>query len=99
MKREPFNDNPWWLIVIVIFYRSVYNIAGSYLTARLAPYKPIKHIMIGASTGFLLGIIGTIVMWKVPPHWYYISLVVLTFPVAWLGGRLAGTGNKLLARN
>jgi hypothetical protein len=99
MNREHFNDNPWWLIVIVIFYRNVYNGAGSYITARLAPNKPMKHVMIGASIGFLLGIIGTIVMWKVPPHWYSITLVVLTYPIAWLGGKLAIGKNTSITNN
>jgi len=99
MNREHFNENPWWLIVIVIFYRNLFNGMGSYLTARLAPNKPMKHVMIGASIGFLLGIIGTIVMWKVPPHWYSITLVVLTYPVAWLGGKLAIAGNHPTVNN
>ena len=89
MKTKPFDANPVWLIIGVIGYRTIYNIAGSYLTARLAPNNPMKHVMLLGMIGLVLGIVGTIVMWHLPPHWYPITLVILTLPSAWLGGKLA----------
>jgi len=88
MQIDPFDANPWWLIVIVIIYRNVYSTAGCYLAARLAPNKPMRHAMILGFIGFVLTIVGAIVMWDVPPHWYPITLAVLALPSAWLGGRL-----------
>jgi len=35
------------------------------------------------------GIVGLIAMWDIPPRWYPISLIVLTLPAAWLGGKMA----------
>ena len=32
-------------------------------------------------------------------NWYPISLIVLTLPAAWLGGKLADTKNKSAANN
>lgn len=46
MKTEPFVENPIWLIVIIILYRTIFNTFGCYLTARLAPNKPMKHAII-----------------------------------------------------
>ena len=89
MQTDPFDNNPWWLIVIVIIYRNLYSTAGSYLAARLAPNKPMRHAMILGFIGFVLSIVGTVVMWDTPPHWYPITLVVLALPSAWLGGKLA----------
>lgn len=88
MKIDPFNDNPVWLILIIIGYRTAYSIFGCYLAARLAPKNPMKHALILGAIGVVLTTIGTIVMWDVPPHWYPISLAVLTMPAAWVGGRL-----------
>lgn len=99
MKTQPFNDNPAWLIILVIAYRNVYNLAGSYVTAKLAPNYPMRHVMIMGVLGLLVGIAGTIVMWDVPPHWYPITLVVLTLPVAWLGGKLATHSHQAMTND
>ena len=88
MMKLPFADNPLWLMIFVTFYRNVYVFAGSYLTATLAPDKPMKHSIILASIGFVLGVVGAIMMWHVPPHWYPIALIILGWPSAWLGGKL-----------
>lgn len=89
MKTDPFNDNPVWLIALVAGYRTIFSTFGCYLTARMAPNKPMKHAMILGAIGVVLTTIGMIAMWDVPPHWYPISLVILTLPAAWLGGKLA----------
>jgi len=98
MIREPFEANPTWLIMLVILYRSVYSTTGSYVVARLAPNRPMRHVMILATIGFILGAIGTIVMWHVPPHWYPISLLILTYPCAWMGGKMAAS-KKAISSN
>ena len=88
MKTEPFDDNPDWLIIIIIIYRCIYNITGSFVTAKLAPDKPMRHAMIGGIIGFVLTIVGLIVMWDKPPHWYPIMLIILALPCAWAGGKI-----------
>lgn len=89
MKAEPFEENSVWLIAIIVAYRTVFNTLACYLAARLAPSKPMKHAMILGTIVFALTIVGAIVMWHLPPHWYPISLAVLTLPAAWLGGKMA----------
>lgn len=89
MKTEPFVENPVWLIVTIILYRTIFNTFGCYLTARIAPNKPIKHAIILGIIGVVLTIAGLIAMWDIPPRWYPISLLVLTLPAAWLGGKMA----------
>lgn len=88
MKTEPFVENPIWLIVIIILYRTIFNTFGCYLTARLAPNKPMKHAIILGIIGVVLTIVGLIAMWDIPPRWYPIFLIVLTLPAAWLGGKM-----------
>jgi|SRR5690554_1819785 len=88
MITEPFAKNPVWLIVIIIAYRTVFNTLGCYLAGRLAPTKPMKHAIILGIIGVVLTTVGLIVMWDVPPRWYPITLILLTMPAAWLGGKL-----------
>ena len=94
MKTNPFNDNPAWLIVVIIIYRCIYNTIGSYFTAKYAAMRPLRLAMIGGFIGLALSIVGLIVMWDVPPHWYPITLILLALPCAWTGGKLFESKNK-----
>jgi hypothetical protein len=89
MKTEPFVENPVWLIAIIVLYRTIFNTLGCYLTARIAPNKPMRHAMILGMICVVLTIAGLIAMWDIPPRWYPISLLILTLPAAWLGGKMA----------
>jgi hypothetical protein len=91
--KIPFDKNPVWFIVVVIAYRNVYAAAGCYLTARLAPSRPMRHAMISGWIGLGLAITGAIVMKEEGPAWYAISLIVLALPSAWLGGKLYSIQN------
>ena len=52
------------LLLLATAYRTIYGIAGSYLTAWLAPDRPMLHVLIlGAST-----ILGT-VWWALGASW------------------------------
>ena len=86
---KPMSDP---LFGIAFAYRSIYGIAGSYITARLAPNRPMKHALIGGAIGTVLAIIGAAATWnKGPefgPHWYPLALVVTGLPYAWLGAKL-----------
>jgi hypothetical protein len=94
MKTEPFVENPVWLIAMIVLYRTIFNTFGCYLTARLAPSKPMIHAMILGIIGVVLTIVGLIAMWDVPPRWYPVSLIILTLPASWLGGKMATKENK-----
>lgn len=89
MKITPFDENPVWLIALVTIYKTVFNSVGTFITAKLAPSKPMKHAIILGVIGVIATTVGTIVMWHIPPHWFPISLIVLTMPAAWLGGKFA----------
>ena len=77
-----------WMIVLAILYRSVYNIAGCYVTAALAPGRPMLHVMVIGGVGLVLTIIGTATHADKGPLWYGITLAVLAVPCAWVGGAL-----------
>lgn len=84
---EPMDDS---LAVLATSYRIIISIIGAYLTAKLAPSKPMKHAMILGVVGTLLGLVGVAASWGkgLGPTWYPIALAVLAIPQCWAGGRL-----------
>jgi hypothetical protein len=84
---QPLDDS---LAVLATSYRIVISIAGAWLTARLAPEKPMKHAMILGVVGTVLGLVGLVATWNrgLGPGWYPILLAVLAIPQCWVGGWL-----------
>jgi hypothetical protein len=83
----PIDDR---LAAIATAYRIVISIAGAFLTAWMAPEKPMKHALILGVVGTFLGILGVVasVGKGLGPTWYPIALAVLAIPQCWVGGRL-----------
>jgi hypothetical protein len=79
-----------WLIWAVLLYRSVYNVVGSYLVARLAPNHPMGHVLALGALGTVVCIAGAIATADrhLGPGWYAWTLAALNMPAAWIGGRL-----------
>jgi len=79
-------------LLLATVYRTIYGIAASYITAKLAPHRPLLHAMVGGVLGLLVSIVGAVATWnKGPafgPHWYPLALIVLALPSAWAGGKL-----------
>lgn len=80
------------LFLLAMAYRLVDGIAGSYIAARLAPHRPMRHALILGVVGIVFSTIGAVVTWnKGPafgPHWYPVALIVIAIPCAWTGGKL-----------
>ena len=78
------------LLLLATAYRTVYAIAGSYVTARLAPDRPMGHALVGGGIGLVISIVGAVVTWNkdLGPHWYPLALVATAVPCAWVGGKL-----------
>jgi hypothetical protein len=81
-------SNP--LLLLATVYRTVYAIVGSYITARLAPDRPMGHALLGGGIGLVLAVMGAVVTWNkdLGPHWYPLALIVTALPCAWVGGKL-----------
>ena len=71
-------------------YRFLFDVAGSYLTARLAPDRPMRHALALGAIGLVLSIAGAVALWSVGPAWYPLGLAASALPCAWLGARLRG---------
>ena len=78
------------LALLATAYRIVISIGGAWLTARLAPSRPMKHAMILGVVGLVLGLVGVLASWNLDlgPRWYPIALAVLAVPQCWAGGKL-----------
>jgi hypothetical protein len=84
---QPIDDS---LALLATSYRIVISICGAWLTARLAPDKPMKHAMVLGYVGVVLGLVGVAATWNLGlgPRWYPISLAALAIPQSWVGGRI-----------
>ena len=77
-----------WMLLFALLYRTVFTIAGGYITAMLAPNRPMRHVVILGVIGTIGGILGVIAGWNLSAHWYPIALALLAFPSVWVGGKL-----------
>jgi hypothetical protein len=84
---QPITDG---LALLATSYRIIISIGGAWLTAWLAPAKPMKHAMILGIVGTILGLIGVVATWntELGPKWYPVLLAVLAIPQCWVGGKL-----------
>jgi hypothetical protein len=97
---SPLSDR---LFLLATVYRVVFGVVGSYVTARLAPNRPLRHSLLGGLIGLAVSIVGAVATWnrgpEFGPHWYPVALAVLAMPQSWLGGMLrerqltAGSGS------
>jgi hypothetical protein len=81
-------DDP--LALLATAHRVVIGIAGGWLTARLAPSRPMRHALWLGYVGVVLGLAGLLATWNkgLGPRWYPVALVVLAIPQCWAGGRI-----------
>jgi hypothetical protein len=86
---QPMSDG---LFALATAYRIVYGLAGGYITARLAPNRPILHALALGVVGLLLSSVGAAATWNagpdLGPRWYSLALVATAIPCAWIGGKL-----------
>ena len=76
------------LLLLSLAYVGVFATAGCYLTARLAPDRPMRHALILGLLGLILNVVGSAQMWDSAPAWYHVVAIAMVMPYAWLGGWL-----------
>jgi len=78
------------LLLLATAYRIPFNIAGSYVVARLAPDRPMQHALVSGVVGVIVCSVGAVVTWDkgLGSHWYPLALIALAMPCAWAGGIL-----------
>jgi hypothetical protein len=87
----PMSDS---LFLLATAYRIVISVVGCYITARLAPDRPMTHALALGVVGVVASAAGAAATWNrgpaFGPHWYPLALIALAMPCAWLGGKLYG---------
>ena len=96
---QPMRDS---LFILATAYRLIYGVAGGYITAWLAPARPMKHAIVLGIVGVVMSLAGALATWNAEPalgpRWYPLLLVVTALPCAWVGGKLRvrGTGAEVV---
>jgi hypothetical protein len=94
---QPMRAGLW---LLAIGYRAIDSIAGTYLTALLAPDRPLLHALVLGFIGVLLSSLGLIATWnkgaEFGPKWFPIAVVMIALPCALIGGSL---GQRRLAKS
>jgi hypothetical protein len=85
---RPMTDS---LFALAAAYRALFTISGGYVTARLAPNRPMRHAWILAAIGLVAGLAGVAAYYtrggaELGPAWYAISIPVSAIPCVWIGG-------------
>lgn len=83
---EPITDPA--LLVLAQVYVAVFAIAGCYLTASLAPSRPMRHALILGALGLAFNLFNAASRRGLEPDWSLAVGIALTMPYAWIGGKL-----------
>ncbi len=83
----PMNDRQ---SALAAGYRTIYSVIGSYVVARLAPYRPMQHALFGAAMGVVIAAAGAAATWNknLGPHWYPVVLILTALPTGWAGAKI-----------
>lgn len=81
---------PDQLLLAALIYRSLYGILASYVIARMAPNRPMRHSLGAGTLGFVLSSLGAAAAWSTTAgqHWYPVGLALTALPTAWMGAKL-----------
>lgn len=76
--------------LLAVSYHLIFTLIGGYLTARLAPDRPIAHALVLGVLGVIISTLGliAIVTGDLAPAWYGWALIIFSLPVTWTGGKL-----------
>ncbi len=88
---------PLYYFGISLLTDFVYSIAGGYLCAWIARERAWPATIALMVFGDTIGLVSQVVLWKMVPHWYGLTLLVL-FPIGvWLGFRLLAQRTRQLS--
>lgn len=82
--------NETWMAATALGYRIVFQVAGAYLCARLAPSRSMLHALILGVIGLVFGTAAAAlaIPLDLSPVWYPVALAASALPAAWFGGKL-----------
>jgi hypothetical protein len=75
-------------LLVICAYVALFGVLGCYVTARLAPSRPLLHALIMGGLALAMSIAVTISAWNDAPAWYNIYNLLAVMPYAWIGGTI-----------
>lgn len=89
-------------LLVISAYVALYGILGCYVTARLAPSRPLLHALILGGLALAMSIPVTLSVWSDAPAWFNLYNLLAVMPYAYVGGlirerELARVGHGRLA--
>jgi hypothetical protein len=76
------------LFALATAYRIAFGVLAGWVTARLAPDRPMRHALALGAIGVVLSTAGALAMGKYGPVWYSLAIIAISLPCAWAGARL-----------
>ena len=87
---------PLYYFLISVVTDALYSIIGGFLCARIAHPPFRRNAMFSLILlGELVGVVSTIFLWKIVPHWWSFALLLLYPPAVWLGFKLQSRQTRL----
>lgn len=78
-----------FVIIGILVLQAIFNMVGCFATAKLAPFNPMRHVLIFGGLGALLNLLTALGMIKDPASfWFFLALAILSLSIAWLSGKL-----------
>lgn len=81
-----------WITTAIYFVAAV---LGGWICARLAPTRPLEHLLVLFLLGELLGALSTAANWGKWPHWHSLLWMALWPLCLWLGGKVLSSGRPV----
>ncbi len=75
-------------LVLVCAYVAAFGILGCYVTARLAPSRPLFHALVLGGIALAMSIPVTVMAWNDTPAWFNVYNLLAVMPYAYIGGRM-----------
>jgi len=88
LAATPYPASDTSLLLVLVLCIAAVGVVGSYITARLAPRRPMMHAVILGMISLVIVFAASTFDWAESPAWYHVLTVLLVLPAALLGGRL-----------
>ncbi len=86
--KLPLHGSPLVIIGILVS-QAIFYMAGCFVTAKLAPFKPIRHVLVVGGVGAILNLLTALGMMKdTASFWFFLALAIMSLSIAWLSGKL-----------
>lgn len=78
-----------WVVACIVLYRTLYNVIGAFVLAKLAPKYPMRHAVALGIFGVIGSLAAISALGETSHAWYGWALTALVLPSVWLGAKIA----------